>query len=184
LYEPAYQWYESFDPLGELLQKPNPTPALDLLSKVFEHLITDCHWAPQKIHLFGFAQGGSLAAEFCLLRWKTQISKHPDSFTSPLGSVISVCGPMLEYPTVANLCPTSLLVFHRTPPAESALPSGGINAFQKGFARVRECKFSGEGMPRSKSEWEPLMRFWSESLSRRQMSGLYEVVGGTSNTSS
>lgn len=36
----------------------------------------------------------------------------------------------------------------------------------------------GEGMPRSKEEFEPIMRFWSEQLGRRQMDGLYEVMSG------
>ncbi|KAG6335176.1 hypothetical protein ID866_3920 [Astraeus odoratus] len=39
LYEQAYQWYTSFDPLGDLIERPNPTSALDLLSSVFDHLI-------------------------------------------------------------------------------------------------------------------------------------------------
>lgn len=33
-------------------------------------------------------------------------------------------------------------------------------------------------MPRSREEWEPIMRFWSEKLSRRQVGGLYEVMSG------
>lgn len=112
-----------------------------------------------------------MAAEFCLLRWKNQLAKHPDSFSSPLGSVISVDGPMLSYPTVKNLCPTPVFVFHRG--------SDMVVGFKKGFSHVRESKFAGDGMPRSKAEWEPIMRFWSENLSRRQASGLYEVMSGS-----
>ena len=37
----------------------------------------------------------------------------------------------------------------------------------------------GEGMPRSREEMEPLMRFWSEHLGRRQVEGLYEVMSGS-----
>lgn len=36
------------------------------------------------------------------------------------------------------------------------------------------------GMPASKEEWEPIMRFWSEKLRRRQAEGLYEVMSGLS----
>jgi predicted esterase len=179
LYEDAYQWYESFDPLGDLLTNPNPTTALEVFSKVIQHLITDCQWSPQKIHLFGFGQGGSLVAEFALLRWKEQITKHPDSFSSPLGSVISISGPLLSYPTVKNKCPTPLFVFHRSPPAESALSSNAITSFKKGFGHLKEVERAGEGMPNSREDWEPIMKFWSENLSRKQMSGLFQVMSGT-----
>ncbi len=36
----------------------------------------------------------------------------------------------------------------------------------------------GEGMPSSREEMKPLMRFWSEHLGRRQVEGLYEVMSG------
>ncbi|EKM78385.1 hypothetical protein AGABI1DRAFT_75973, partial [Agaricus bisporus var. burnettii JB137-S8] len=70
LYEEAYQWYESFDPLGELLPHPNPTPAIQLLEKIVLYLTTECQWPLQRIHWFGFAQGGSVIVEFALWWWK------------------------------------------------------------------------------------------------------------------
>ncbi|TFK83627.1 hypothetical protein K466DRAFT_567709 [Polyporus arcularius HHB13444] len=191
LYEQAFQWYTSFDPLGELLEHPNPTPALELMDKVVNHLIKDCAWPPHRIHLFGFAQGGTVAAEFALKYWRTELSLQQKSLpssedlashtlTAPraLGSVVSVSGPLLSYPTPPKPCPTPVLIFHRPPPAESALPSGAIASFKKGFAKVEEVKMKGEGMPRSKEEFAPIMRFWSEHLGRRQMEGLYEVMSG------
>ncbi|PIL26395.1 hypothetical protein GSI_12152 [Ganoderma sinense ZZ0214-1] len=193
LYEQAFQWYTSFDPLGELIDRPNPTPALELLSKVIEHLTKDCAWPPQRIHLFGFAQGGSVAAEFALTYWRTAILQHQKallpssssldlgpSVPTPrtLGSIVSVCGPLLSYPTLPERCPTPFLIFHRPPPAESALPSDAMTALRKGFIKVEEVKMKGEGMPRSKEEFEPIMRFWSEYLGRRPMEGLYEVMSG------
>jgi len=176
LYEEAFQWYESFDALGDLLQNPNPTPALDLLAKIVDHLIGDCGWSPPKIHIFGFAQGGTVGVEFALLRWRQQLRKDPDSSVSPLGSVVSVCGPLLSYPTLKSPCPIPLLLFHRSPPAESALSPNDKAAFRKGFGSFRETQVGGEGMPRSKIEWEHIMRFWSERLHRRQMAGFYQVV--------
>lgn len=178
LYEEAFQWYESFDPLGDLLPNPNPTPALDLLAKIFNHLTNDCRWPPARIHVFGFAQGGSVAVEFALLRWRQQLQRNPDSFTSPLGSVVSVCGPLLSYPTPVSPCPVPLLLFHRLPPAESALSISDKTAFRRGFESFQEVQMSGEGMPRSRAEWEHIMRFWSERLDRRRasMDGLYQVV--------
>ncbi|TFY81098.1 hypothetical protein EWM64_g2913 [Hericium alpestre] len=144
LYEEAYQWYESFDPLGEFLQHPNPTPALDILTKVLDHLINDCAWPTYYIHLFGFAQGGTVAAETALRWWRER--------STAMGSVITVTGPLLSYPTPSKLCPMPILVFHFPPPAESALPCNAMTAFRKGFTTVLEVKTAGEGMPRSKDE--------------------------------
>lgn len=176
LYEEAFQWYKSFDPLGELLPNPNPTPALDLLAKIFDHLTNDCRWPPQKIHIFGFAQGGTVAIEFSLLRWRQQLYETHNSSVSPLGSVVSVCGPLISYPILESPCPVPLLLFSRPPPTESALSPSDKAAFRKGFGSFREVQMGGEGMPRSKKEWEHIMRFWSERLNRRQISGLYQVM--------
>ena len=192
LYEQAFQWYTSFDPLGELIDRPNPTPALELMDKVIAHLTKDCAWPPHRIHFFGFAQGGTVAAEYALKFWRAELSPQQKSLppsgpdtssqheTAPraFGSIVSVSGPLLSYPTPPKPCPTPVLIFHRPPPAESALPSGAIAALKKGFTKVDEVKMKGEGMPRSKDEFEPIMRFWSEHLGRRQMDGLYEVISG------
>jgi len=154
---------------------------LNLLAKVFGHLTTKCQWSPQKIHLIGFAQGGSLAAEFALSCWKEQLAKHSDYFSSPLGSVVTIGGPMLSYPTVKHLCPTPLLMFHRSPSAESVLSTNDITGFKKGFSNLKEVKRVGvgEGMPNSREEWESIMKFWSEILSRKLMSGLLQVMSDT-----
>ncbi|KAI0317979.1 hypothetical protein OF83DRAFT_1057625 [Amylostereum chailletii] len=178
LYEQAFQWYNSFDMLGELLASPNPTPALDLLSVVLSHLITDCLWPPHRIHIFGFAQGGTVAAESALKWWRGQPSTSSTRQLA-LGSVVTVAGPLVSYPTLTHPCPTPVLVFFRPAPSESAMPANAIAAFKKGFSDVREVRRSGEGMPRSKDEWAPIMQFWSERLGRRQVEGLYEVMSGT-----
>ncbi|KZT04962.1 uncharacterized protein LAESUDRAFT_737744 [Laetiporus sulphureus 93-53] len=182
LYEQAFEWYTSFDPLGDLLAQPNPTPALDLLSTILTHLISDCGWAPQLMHFFGFAQGGTVASEFALKWWKAELAnqqRNAEYHLRPLGTVVSVSGPLLSYPTLSKLCPTPLLLFHRPPPADSALPPGAIASFKKGFSHFIEVKMGGaDGMPRSKDEWEPIMHFWSEQLSKRPTDGLYEVMSG------
>ncbi|KAI0328839.1 hypothetical protein GY45DRAFT_1337893 [Cubamyces sp. BRFM 1775] len=190
LYEEAYQWYTSFDPLGELLERPNPTPALELLTKVIDHLVQSCGWTPQRIHFFGFAQGGSVAAEFALKYWRGELSLQQKSLPCPanlnaseytprsFASVVSISGPLLSFPTLQKPCPTPLLIFYRPSPSESALRASSISELKKGFTKVEEVKVKGEGMPRSKEEWEPIMRFWSEHLARRQMDGLYEVMAG------
>ncbi len=173
LYEQAFQWYESFDPLGELIPHPNPTAALDLLSNITEHLVNGCHWPPARIHFFGFAQGGSVAAEFGI-RW---VKSHLDS---NFGSITSVAGPLLSYPTLKKLSSTPVLLVHRQPPAEPSVPKDAVSALNKAYLSVQEKLLDGKksGMPSSRDEWEPIIRFWSEHLGKRQSSGLYEVLSG------
>ncbi len=177
LYEDAFQWYNSFDLLGELVRYPNPTPALDLMKQVLRHLVDDCAWREDRVHLLGFAQGGSVAAEFGLKWWKEQKGK--------LGSIVSVGGPLLSYPTIEELSPTPLFVVHRASPAEPSLPRDAMVAFGRAYQTVGDEKLDGRrsGMPSSKDEWEPIMRFWSEKLSRRQIDGLYEVMSGIASPS-
>ncbi|KAF9467206.1 hypothetical protein BDZ94DRAFT_1249843 [Collybia nuda] len=191
LYEESYQWYKSFDDLGEMIERPNPTPALDLLLKVVDHLTKDCGWPVNKIHIIGFAQGGSVAAEFGILLWKQQLqlqrerereqgtSDSTSLAKSPsLGSIVTISGPLLSYPTLSSLNPTPLFVMHDPPPAEAALPAGSIAACRKAYESVTEVKRTRKesGMPGSKESWEPIMRFWSTNLARRQAEGLYEVM--------
>jgi len=161
--EEAFQWYTSFDGIGDLLTRPNPTPALELLQRALDALIRECGWTADRIHLFGFAQGGSVAAELACHWWK--VSQHK----SWLGSVVTVDGKLLSYPTPSKLCPTRVLAFDRL--------SGEIEAssFSKGFDNVIHEKVAGEGMPRSRDEWEIIMRFWSDNLSRRGLDGMYPI---------
>ncbi|KAF5334771.1 hypothetical protein D9611_012972 [Ephemerocybe angulata] len=195
LYEDAYQWYPSFDALGEMLANPNPTIALELLAKVVNHLTDDLQWPLDRIHLFGFAQGGSVAAEFAILRWKEQLQAHRSAIapsestsesakapSSSLGSIVTVSGPLLSHPTLSSPSPTPILVAHRPSPSEEALRPDALKSFQRGFQSVTEAKLNAnrQGMPGSRDEWEPIMRFWSEHLSRRKQEGLYEVMSGTS----
>jgi len=183
LYEQAFQWYTSFSPLGEIIERPNPTPALSILSKLVDHLIGHCTWNPAQIHFFGFAQGGSVAAEFGVVWWKSElerIAKAKQGDPRSLGSIVTVSGPLLSYPTPSKLNKTPILVYHRPETSESSLSTGAITAFKKCFEDVNEVRMKGkrEGMPSSKDEWEPIMRLWSERLGRRQTEGLYEVMSG------
>ncbi|KAG8216033.1 alpha/beta-hydrolase [Butyriboletus roseoflavus] len=187
LYEQAFQWYTSFNPLGEIVERPNPTPALEVMAKVLDYLITECTWPPNRIHLFGFGQGGSVAAEITLAWWKKEFARtkttsnsKQTSVPSPrhLASVASISGPLLSYPTLATPCPTPLLIFSRVSIAKDV-----STAFSKGFTHTRQVVKPGsrgeESMPRSRDEWEPAMQFWSEVLGRRMGDGLYEVMTGT-----
>jgi len=182
LYEDAYQWYTSFDELGETIERPNPTPAFRYLDKVIDHLTSDCQWPINRIHFFGFAQGGSVAAEFVRECWKAQlILQSPQSkgdtalVAQSFASIVSISGPLLSYPTLSEPCPTPVFVAHRLN------ASSPVSAFQRAFSSVTESKMNAtnDGMPASRAEWEPIMRFWSERLKRRPIDGLYETRTGT-----
>ncbi|TFK53107.1 alpha/beta-hydrolase, partial [Heliocybe sulcata] len=173
---PAFQWYPSFDVLtGDRLAHPDPSPALDALDNVLDVLMRECGWRPARVHLFGFAQGGSVALEVALRWWKAR--------KTPLASVVSICGPLLSFPsTGTEKCPTPVLYFHRPQPFSA--PSKDVSFLGKAFSSVKELQHAGggEAMPRSRDEWEGVMRFWSERLSRRQFrageAGVYEVLSG------
>lgn len=94
-----------------------------------------------------------------------------------LGSVTTVAGPLLSYPTISS-CTTPILVIHRPGSNASALKPVDLIAIHKGFTgRVIEEKLSGEkeGMPAGRDEWESSMRLWSEALSRRAPEGTVEI---------
>lgn len=182
LYEESFQWYSSFDNLGDLLDRPDPTSALDFLSKGLRHLTNDCAWPIHRIHLFGFGQGGTLAGELGV-KWAKLQSQQSSGAQASFGSIVSISGPLLSYPTIPALSPTPILLVHRPAPSESALPAGAITSFKKAYSTVKEARLGStrEGMPSSKDEWESIMRFWSEHLGRRQVEGLYEVMTGFNN---
>jgi hypothetical protein len=89
-----------------------------------------------------------VASEFVLDRWKPQLvqstSKAADQLPSSFGSITSVSGPLLFYPTLSKLCPTPNLIAHPPPSAETALPSTAIAAFKKGFQSVTESKLGAK----------------------------------------
>ncbi|KAG6819320.1 hypothetical protein H0H93_012957 [Arthromyces matolae] len=184
LYEDAFQWYTSFDGLGDLIERPNPTSALDLMEKVVQSLIERCGWQSRRIHLFGFAQGGTVALELGIRWWKKHATSlntaEPPSNTTDgsLGSIVSVSGPLLSYPTLSVKNSTPVLIVHNPSPAETALPAGAINDLKKAYVNIIEKTSKMAGMPSSKAGWQPIMEFWSTHLGRRQMGGLYEVMSG------
>ncbi|KAF8340602.1 uncharacterized protein EI90DRAFT_3143918 [Cantharellus anzutake] len=174
--EDAFQWYRSFDLSGELLERPDPTPALEILDRVIEHLTVKCSWPINRIHLFGFAQGGSVASELALRLWRKKGSDG-GSVLSSIASVVSIDGPLLSYPTFKPPCATPAVYFHRSQQGNSA----EVAAFQKGFADMRVLKAPvGGGMPKSKEEWSGVIQFWGRVLASRMpdMEGLHPIISG------
>ncbi|BGP26881.1 phospholipase/carboxylesterase family protein [Rhodotorula toruloides] len=192
LEEEAYQWWDSFDPLGELILNPNPSKTLTLLLALLDHLIaplpsssssqTGCGWHPSQIHFFGFAQGGSCAAELALLHSR---SSDPSSH---LASLVAVSAPLLSHPTLApdKRSNTKVCLVYRRAGAEER--SVGVASWKKGFEHIKEVRLEGgrgrDGtMPRGMDEWREVMRFWSEVLIRKsalELSGeVYVIADGT-----
>ncbi|KAI5122934.1 hypothetical protein M0805_007612 [Coniferiporia weirii] len=182
LYEDAFQWYPFFDDLGETIAHPNPALGVTVLTDVIAHLTTTCAWRPGQIHLFGFAQGGSVALETALTSWKARPrDPEPEQERAyALGSVVSIGGPVLLHHAISIACATPALVLHRAAPSGLALKAGECAMLRRLFAWMKEVQLdAGESMPASREEWEPVMEFWSQRLGKRTVEGLYEVMSGT-----
>ena len=188
--EPAFEWYTSFDLLGEPVppSKVDPRPAFDLLEAVLAYLTSEeCgKWPKEKIHFFGFAQGGSVALQIALKMWKDALAAKQEP--RRLGSIVSVNGPLLSHPTALSTpCTTPVHIAYRPQPSSStdsmSVTQATVSSIRKVFPNISESKMGPRGgMPSSKEEWEPIMRFWSENLGRRQShrpggdGALYEVM--------
>ncbi|THG93809.1 hypothetical protein EW145_g8273 [Phellinidium pouzarii] len=179
LYEEAFQWYPSFDDLGDTIAHPDPAPGVSVLITVIEHLTSACSWQPGQIHLFGFAQGGSVALEVALTSWKAR-PRDPEPAEErahALGSVVSVGGPLLLHHAISTPCATPALVLERPAPSGLALSESDCAALRRVFEAMKATRLgAGESMPASQEEWWPVMEFWSQRLGRRTGEGLYEVL--------
>ncbi|TIB71580.1 hypothetical protein E3Q22_02491 [Wallemia mellicola] len=71
-FDEARMWYQSFDMLGNLIQNPDPRVALNLLNDLIQTLTSKFGWDHRNIHLFGFAQGGSVAVEYARSNSKSE----------------------------------------------------------------------------------------------------------------
>ncbi|BGP42622.1 hypothetical protein JCM10449v2_006634 [Rhodotorula kratochvilovae] len=197
LEEEAWQWWDSFDSLGELIPNPNPGATLHLLTALLTHLTSPispspssssspatppkeggCGWHPSQIHLFGYAQGGSCAGELALA-WARA---HPVPSASPPASSPSPADAPQATEHLASLVAISApLLSHPTPsPATKARTKAllafrqgeertvGAASWRRGFEQVEEAKMGrGEGMLRGMDEWRAVMRFWSTVLVRK-----------------
>jgi len=145
-----------------VIPNPNPSKTTALLLRLLAHLTAPAPaqatapaspaspaWAPGSIHLFGFAQGATAAGELALA-WN---KAHP---STPLGSVVSVSGPLLSHPTApAKAAGTKVLLAMRRRESREM----GAASWGKAFGGVKEVVWErGEGMPRGAEEWREVMR--------------------------
>ncbi|EOR04647.1 hypothetical protein E3P92_01060 [Wallemia ichthyophaga] len=154
-FDEARMWYQSFDMLGNLIQSPDPRIALNLLNDLIYTLTSQFGWDTRNIHLFGFAQGGSVAVEFAR------------SSNISLGSVVNVLGPLLSYATGSSKTATPICIFTR--PSRNVLDSSNFN---KAFSKVTifEGDKAGDEMPKDPQEWSGILKFWSDTLSTAPVS--------------
>ncbi|KAH7106315.1 hypothetical protein BKA62DRAFT_740885 [Auriculariales sp. MPI-PUGE-AT-0066] len=161
-----------FDNLGEVIEHPNPTSAITFLRECLKHLVETCGWRDEDIHLFGFAQGGSVAGELALALARDG---------RRLGSIVSVCGPLYSFPAASSSTSSGIpvLVFDRLSAERSkAKAEADAKAWRRGFARVVYEMMpagAGAGMPANKNEWGIIMAFWADVLQRRMPDGVYPV---------
>lgn len=167
------------------------------MDKIVTYLTRECQWRLDRIHWFGFDQGGTVAVEFGLWWWKEKQllaaeqgspsapatgSPTPGTATPPatsFGSIITIGGPLLSDPSaLSSLSPTLLFAVSRASPSGLAFTPGNTSAFKKGFRAVEEEEYRkvDAGMPVGQGEWEPIMKFWSEKLSKRVGGGGSGVV--------
>jgi hypothetical protein len=144
------------------------------------HLIEDCDWPAKQIHVLGFGQGGTVAVEYGLHLWKAR-NELTGSGQAALGSIVTIGGPLISFPTSTTECPTAVLVVSRKEPSEFFVSADAKASLRRGYGSVEEIELeSAGGMPQSRKEWEGLMRFWSVQLKRRQLAGVYELLSGQS----
>lgn len=179
---PSFSWYNTFDRMFNPISNPDPTKHLTTLRKLLEALTsTEVGWRLQDIHLFGWGQGGTMALELA-----AHISASPIGTDNArrFGSVISICAPLLSS-THAATGPTQTpaLYFTRALPA-SAVYQRQATRLKKVFGQVEvvngEKGKGGEDMPRGRTEWEGIMRFWGSVLAKDEgwkgEGQVYEVV--------
>lgn len=159
--EEMYQWYTSFTSLGELIDHPNPLPGVRAVHRAIEYLTgPECAWPAKRVHLFGFAQGGTVALE-AALRW-----------TGGVASAVSVCGGLVEAPTRQGPGASTRVLY--------VGDEAGSAGLKRGFEDAHVDKTVGREvrMPRGKDEWSVVMRFWSEVLERRgpEGEGIHRVM--------
>ena len=159
-----------------VLTKPNPVGTVQSVCGLLAHLVDECGWPTQAVHLFGFGQGASVALETAV------------AFARPLGSVVAVCGGLVsvspgsvylylsrgvrgqanhishppQHPS--KPVPTPVLYVHRTINPGSQLASLRKATSQLEVEKLPPVPGMDEVMPRNKNEWDPIMLFWSKVL--------------------
>ncbi|ODO11101.1 hypothetical protein I350_01703 [Cryptococcus amylolentus CBS 6273] len=188
---PSYSWYPAFDPFFNPLPpaSQNPSKPLPSLRSLLSTLISpEIGWKLEDIHLFGWGQGGTVVLELGVdvgkkgFIVKVDGGEGEEGESKRLGSIVSVCAPLITHPTSPLNIPTPVLAFTRQP-AQSAAHQKSLNTLKRAFREVEVAHGTGggEGMPRGKDEWYSVMKFWGQVLGKanegwKGEGEVYEVV--------
>ncbi|CAO1632557.1 unnamed protein product [Parajaminaea phylloscopi] len=171
--EEAWCYWQCIDPvMGAVIPHQNPSAFLSVMGSLLDHLVDDCGWPAEAIHLFGFAHGATAALEGAIAwlrkrRAATSSVAKQGSSTERLGSIVSICGSLLSLPTFDTPLPTLVLHWHRTDPRELAKLKRAFAHVQDSPVQVQNRSSPPSSMPSSKPEWDPIMQFWSRVLRNR-----------------
>eukprot|EP00300_Choanocystis_sp_HF-7_P013134 c18169_g1_i3.p1 GENE.c18169_g1_i3~~c18169_g1_i3.p1 ORF type:complete len:166 (+),score=23.08 c18169_g1_i3:511-1008(+) len=125
-------------------------------------------WPLERIHLFGFAQGGTVALHL--------LARVP----APLGSCIAVCAAFLPEFIPAKCIGKTPVVLH-SGRSDASVSTTDIatteNVLRKSKHSVDTVWFNkGCSMIGSEAEMRPCMELWSRALSRRPVDNSFEQV--------
>lgn len=168
-----WMWYPTFDQFGEMLTAPNPTPTVQNLTALLQHLVEKCGWPAKSIHMFGFGQGATVALE-TLVSWA---KTHPEP-TEVLGSIVSVSGAFVSHPTLSAPTSTPVLQMYRSR-TDIGKDSSKWASFRKATAALQLHRLpltadgGDEAMLRG-AEWDGVMQFWAKFFRNRSS---WEVKG-------
>lgn len=181
---PSFTW----TPLSpsDFLSEATPPTCLQAITQhtlppllaLLEHLTGACAWDPERIHLFGWGQAGTVVLELA-----RTFGIRSERNGNRLGSATSICGPLLSTALNQSLAlPTPTLYFTRQ--SSSAQFQLLKRTFKNDGLTIAFCPGPEGAMPRGAEEWTHVMRFWSQVLARddwmRSAGGgegeVYEVV--------
>lgn len=173
------------------ISNPNPSVFLDAFQRLIEYLIKPvkdggCGWPSSSIHILGYTHGATAALEGVIAFTRRQASNQAakmkeisneengtkqtsSSYSTELGSLVSVCGDFLSHPTFSPPLSIPILTISTSQPQTT---------FKKAFSNVQSITFPSSNsqprMPQSEQEWRAVMIFWSKVLRNR---GKWELDG-------
>ncbi|KAL8796922.1 MAG: hypothetical protein Q9182_007284 [Xanthomendoza sp. 2 TL-2023] len=121
-----------------------------------ETLLDKCGYQPRNILLFGFGQGGMAAIAVA------------SAFRSELGGIVTIGGPLpSSLPgTVSSEEKNKTPVIVLGGSSNTLITQSALREIKKAFQQVEYVKWSrpGDGMPRSREEMLPIMKFFARRL--------------------
>ncbi|KAF9427138.1 hypothetical protein BGZ94_005410 [Podila epigama] len=166
----GWMWYPSFNNLtGDLLGPESPERMNQVRQKIrpnlvslVRHFIDDCGFESNRIFLFGFSQGASIALDFAAFGG------------IGLGGVISIAGYFMEEsendsPALAKM-PTQVLVVQGDKDNTQSIDTAKkkFNHIERIFGRqnVKQTIVNGmdHGMPSDQTAWQEVMVFFAQNL--------------------